>query len=117
YLHWFRSLYNAWAWVRGRPRLPRSGEPLRYLIAAIPTIEGNEGIVFEGLLQALLRRTSGGSHDYLLVGFHETDPLLPIAQRFGAESYITRMYLVSWEGQDLRARLDQRPAYLELGFL
>jgi hypothetical protein len=113
-----RPFYNAFATISGRPRLPRVGEPLRYLMAAIPTVLEDDAIVFEALLEALLARTSGASADYLLVGLHETDPLLSVARRLAAESYVTRMYLVSWEeGPSFRARLDDRPSYLELGFL
>jgi hypothetical protein len=118
YLRWCRPLYNAWAIVRGLPRLPRVGEAFRYLMAAIPAVAGNEGAVFEALLQALLARSSGGPCDYVLVGLHESDPLLPIARRFAAESYVTRTYIVRWQNESTdRVRLDERPAYLELGFL
>jgi hypothetical protein len=118
YLRWGRPLYNAWAVVRGLPRLPRVGEPLRYLMAAIPAVAGNERVVFEALLQGLLARASGGPCDYVLVGLHESDPLLPFARRFGAESYVTRMYVVRWQDESKdQVRLDERPAYLELGFL
>ena len=117
-LGWLRPFYNAWATISGRPRLARVGEPLRCLMAAIPTVLEDEGIVFETLLEAVLARASGGPADYLLVGLHETDPLLPVARRLAAESYVTRMYLVSWEdGHAFHARLDDRPSYLELGFL
>jgi hypothetical protein len=113
-----RPLYNAWATIAGRPRLARVGEPLRCLFAAIPTVLESDAVVFEALLDALLARASGGSADYLLVGLHETDPLLPVAQRRAADSYVTRMYVVSWEdGRSLRGALDDRPCYLELGFL
>jgi hypothetical protein len=117
-LGWLRPFYNAWAAISRRPRLPQVGEPLRCLMAAIPTVRNEDCIVFETLLEALLARASGSPADYLLVGLHETDPLLPFARRRAADSYITRMYLVSWEdGHSFRTRLDGRPSYLELGFL
>jgi hypothetical protein len=117
-LAWLRPFYNAWATVSGRPRLPRVGEPLRCLMAAIPTVREGDALVFESLLEALLASAAGGSADYLLVGLHETDPLLNGARRLAAETYLTRMYLVSWEdGHSFRTQLDHRPAYLELGFL
>jgi hypothetical protein len=113
-----RPVYNAWATISGRPRLPDVGKPLICLLAAIPTVLENDAGVFDALLQTLLARASGGCADYLLVGLHETDPLLPVARRWAAESYVTRMYFVSWEdGRSFRAQLDERPCYLELGFL
>jgi hypothetical protein len=117
-LGWLRPFYNAWATIRGWPGLVRIGEPFRCLMAAIPTVQDADTGVFEALLEGLLARASGGCADYLLVGLHETDPLLPVARQRAAESYVTRMYLVSWEdGQSFRAQLDDRPFYLELGFL
>jgi hypothetical protein len=117
-LGWLRPFYNAWATISGRPRLARVGEPLRCLMAAIPTVLEDDAIVFEALLETLISRASGGSADYLLVGLHETDPLLRVARRLAPVSYVTRMYLVFWEdGHAFRARLDDRPSYLELGFL
>ncbi|MBI3463263.1 MAG: hypothetical protein HY000_09415 [Planctomycetes bacterium] len=117
-LGWLRPFYNAWAAITGRPRLVRVGEPLRCLTAAIPTVLENDAAVFATLLDALLVRASAGPADYLLVGLHETDPLLPVAQRRAADSYVTRVYLVSWEdGRSFRDALDDRPRYLELGFL
>ncbi len=117
-LGWLRPVYNAWATVSGRPRLARVGEPIRSLIAAVPTVLDDDVSVFDALLRAALAGASAGPADYLLVGLHETDPLLSTAQRLGAESYVTRMYLVSWEdGRPFRAGLDRRPSYLELGLL
>jgi hypothetical protein len=117
-LGWLRPFYNAWATVSGCPGLARVGEPLRCLTAAIPTVLDDDPRVFDVLLKAALARASGGPDDYLLVGLHETDPLLAVARRLGVASYVTRLYLVSWEdGQAFRARLDDRPSYLELGCL
>jgi hypothetical protein len=117
-LGWLRPIYNVWATIAGRPRLVRAGTPLRCLMAAIPTVMNNDAKVFTALLEFLLARVAGGAADYLLIGLHETDPLLSVAKRWAVDSYITRMYLVSWEdGNSFRARLDDRPFYLELGFL
>jgi hypothetical protein len=117
-LAWARPFYNAWAKVAGRPGLVRAGEPIRHLTAAIPAVLDDDADVFDSLLRAALARAAGAAADYLLVGLHETDPLLTVARRLGVESYVTRMYLVTWdEGRAFRARLDGRPAYLELGFL
>ena len=55
---------------------------------------------------------------HLLLGLHESDPLLPVAQSRAAICYTTRLYLVCWEdGEPFRAGLDGRVPYLELGSL
>jgi hypothetical protein len=43
--------------------------------------------------------------------------MLPIARSRG-RAYVTRLFLVCWDdGDPLRASLDKRPPYLELGGL
>jgi hypothetical protein len=54
----------------------------------------------------------------VLLGLHEADPLLAVARPHRAVWYTTNLYLVCWEdGEPLRASLDGRPPYLELGSL
>ena len=50
---WARPFYNAWATIRGSPRLPRVRETLRCLMVAIPTVLDNDAGVFATLLEAL----------------------------------------------------------------
>ena len=54
----------------------------------------------------------------MLLGLHETDPLLPVARRYQAACYVTYLFLVCWaDGDTVRQALDGRPPYLELGCL
>jgi hypothetical protein len=113
-----RPLYNGWQRLRGLSGLPPPGQPLRCLTAAIPLVVDNDPQLFAALIGELRRRHASGSWSHLLIGLHETDPLLPVAQRFAARSYTTFLYLVGWQDSDAaRAALDQRPVYLELGTL
>lgn len=117
-LRWLRSCWNAWAWCRGRPRLPRPGAAFRYLVGTLFVVENNDPAVCEALLENLMMRRSSEPCEYLLVGLHETDPLLPIVQRWEMTRYTTRLHLVCWnDGEELRQSLDGRPPYLELGAL
>ena len=117
-LRWTRPAYNCWAKLRRQPRLPKSGEPLRYRMVALPCAENNDREVFGELLEALLARASVQDGEYVLLGMHETDPLLPLAKKRGTTSYVTRLYHACWkDGEELRNQLDSRPTYLELGCL
>jgi hypothetical protein len=113
-----RPLYDVWARFRGLPRPPLPNVPIRHLIAALPLVAGDEPNIFQELLGALVRRASGGPWEYLLVGMHESDPLLAATRRYPAEWYTTNLYLACWEdGEPYRQSLDARPRYLELGSL
>jgi hypothetical protein len=101
----------------GVPDLPRPGETLRYLTAALPVVRGNDPEVFAALVEAL-RERAAGAYSYLLLGLHESDRLLAVAYRWRATRYVTRLYLACWDdGEELRKSLDARPPYLELGCL
>jgi hypothetical protein len=117
-LRWLRPLYNGWAWLRGRPLLPRPGAAFRYLTAALPVVAGDDPQVFGTLLGRLRAARGGGPWEYLLLGLHEADPLLQVARAFRPACYTTLLYLVCWEdGEGLRGSLGGRPPYLELGSL
>ena len=88
------------------------------MMGVLPTVEDDDGEVFEALLETLLAQSAKSACNYLLMGFHETDALLPFLKERGTTSYVTQFYHVCWEdGEDLRRRLDGRPHYLELGCL
>jgi hypothetical protein len=115
-LRWLWPLVNGVAWLRGRPRLPRPGRPLRNVFAALPVVAGNDPAVLAALLETSLGRVKG--FDYLLFGAMEQDPLLAVARRYATVEYVTRLFIVCWEdGEAYRRGLDGRTPYLELGSL
>jgi hypothetical protein len=115
-LRWVSPVYNLWAQVRGRPGIPRPGAELRYLTAALPVVADDDPDVFLVLLRAVLARASGGEYQYLMLGLHDSDPLLPSARRLRGRTYAGQFYLTCWEdGEELRQRVDERPPYMELG--
>jgi hypothetical protein len=118
HLRWSRPLYNVFAQLRGLPSLPPVGTSFRYLTAALPVVLDDDPAIFSSLLEHLLVQAAAGPCDFLTIGLHESDPLLPLVQPFQMGCYLTRTYLVCWnDGEILRARLDDRPLYLELGCL
>jgi hypothetical protein len=115
-LRWMRPIYNAWARWSGRPRLPGAGDRFRYRFAALPLVADDDPAVFAALLSAALALRSDA--DYLLIGLHESDPLLAVVRRWPATWYVTQLFYVCWDdGEMVRQSLDGRPPYLELGSL
>ena len=118
WLRWARPLYNTWAWLLGRPGLPWPGGAFRYLTGALPVVANDEDDIFATLLEVLRDRSTGGPWTHLLIGLHEADPLLRVAQRYQATDYVTHFFLACWpDGEEARAEADGRPPYLEAGSL
>jgi hypothetical protein len=117
-LRWARPAFNGWARLRGRSGLPSPGQSFRYLVAALLVVADNDVTVFAALLERLLIATSTGAANFLLLGLHKDDPLLPMVHGRETACYTTRLYYVCWDdGESLRNELDARPPYLELGSL
>jgi hypothetical protein len=117
-LRWVRPLYNAGAWLVGRPGLPRPGEAFRCLMGALPVVAVDDDNVFAALLEALRDQAAGGPWTHLLIGLHEADPLLRVARRYQTACYVTHLFLVCWpDGEAARGAVDDRVAYLEAGSL
>jgi hypothetical protein len=118
HLRWSRPFYNCVARLRGLPKLPPPGNTFRYLTAALPVVLDDEPAIFRALLNALLAKAAAGPCDFLLLGLHESDPILPAVGPYQSGCYLTQTYLVCWdEGEPVVARLEDRPTYLELGCL
>lgn len=122
-LRWLRPGYNAWAGMRGRPRLPAAGTSIPHRVLALPLVEGDDPEIFRALVETTLddhaRRAAREPGCRLtLLGLHEDDPLLSAVRAYGRRTYETRLFVVHWEdGDALYDALDDRPAYLELGCL
>lgn len=117
-IRWGRPLYNFGARLRGRPLLPAAGQPFRYLVGTLPVVSQSDPTVFKALLKTLLNSRAGSSAEFLLLGLHANDPLLPVARAFQTARYTTHVFLVCWDdGEEARSRLDDRTPYLELGSL
>ncbi len=117
-LRWARPIINGWAKIRRLPSLPAEGAAFRYLTGAAYVVADEDPYVAGTLLQSMIARNAGGPNRHMLVGLHESDPLLPAVRPFATNTYDTRLYLVTFDdGERLRGTLDGRPPYLELGTL
>jgi hypothetical protein len=117
-LGWVRPFYNGWARWRGLTSLPVPGQRLHYLSGALPVVKDDDSNVFMALLDALRCHTWKSGADYVLIGLHAEDPLLPALRHIASAEYTTRLYVVCWEdGDAARLALDARVPYLELGTL
>jgi hypothetical protein len=113
-----RPLYNVWSTCHGGPRFPAVGQPIRHLMAAIPLVKDGDSGAFVALLDEFRRRADRASHQALVVGAYELDPLLAILQAEAVFTYVTRVYLVHWaDDREILLRARNHNVYLEVGCL
>ena len=118
WLRWIRPIYNLASRLRGSAGLPTPGQSLRTLMAALPVVADDDPAIFAALLAELRARCAGGPWSHLLLGLHERDRLLHVAQRLQSACYTSLLFLVCWpDGDAARLAVDARPPYLELGSL
>ena len=74
-----RPIYNEFARIRNRPILPKIGSTVNARYVTIPAVTGNNPRVFQQLIQVAVQTVAGQNNLLLLMGLHESDPLLPLA--------------------------------------
>ncbi len=116
---WMRPVLNTALRLTGFRNLPAPGEALNSLYLAFPCVQGDNVEILRALLEHLYLEYRNSGHHYLLLGFHERDPLRSVSSHFLTFQYISRFYRVCWEdGLDFVHALDSsRIPYLELATL
>lgn len=114
-----RGAINGYAWLSGKPNLPRAGQMLKSIFLATVCIEGDRKEVFDMLLRKLISDlTNKHTYHSLTAGFHERDPLIPVVKKYPHITYTSKAWLVSWEEVDeLVNDLNKSKLYFELGAL
>lgn len=115
----FRPLLNGALRLAGFRALPPPGLCLGALHVAFPCVRGDDPQIMRALLERIYAEHQNGRHHFLLLGFHERDPLAVVASHFLVFRYTSRLYLVCWDdGLDFVKTLDpaQIP-HLELATL
>ena len=96
----------------------RRASRFRYLTAALPVVADDDPEVFAALLGELRRRCAGGPWSHLLLGLHESDPLLPAVAAASRRPATRRTFIWrTWADGDAAAARHWTAGrtYLELG--
>ena len=121
YTGWLKAvapIYNLGAPWLGRPPLPRPGEKLKSVYAALISVANDDIAIFRSLLRELYNLASARGFRHLLVGMDSRDPLLAATRDYSHIIYPSQLYLAEWtEGGGLYEQLDGRPAYVEIATL
>jgi hypothetical protein len=79
------------------PRLPRKGQSLPCLYAALISSRDSDVAVFQELLDAVLMDWSNAGYAYLLLGLCDGHPLSPIVEKRSVMSIDSGIYVVYWQ--------------------
>jgi predicted N-acetyltransferase YhbS len=115
-LGFYRALHNVAAFVRGGPRLARSGDVLQQLSITHIAVEGSRPAVLHRLLASVWRQSGG--RFILTFGLAEGHALLDGLAGFRVRSFPTVVYALtrpgsSWDGHDFNGR----PLFHEISHL
>ena len=114
-----RPLYNAFAWLRGLPRLPAAGSAMHLRYGSALCVRGEDPEILRGLLRGVAREQAGLGPVWWGMAFHEADPFLHVALDIPHRSLESRLYVVHWpEGRQAAEELDRTLCpHIELGAL
>ena len=109
-------LYNLGApLIRARPLTP-PGEAMPLAFAACICVADDDPNVMRALVTACARHAYDRAKAYLMLGLADSDPLLPVAERFLHVTYRSDLYALSWTA-DPAAVLGDRVPYIEIATL
>jgi hypothetical protein len=114
-----KPFYDTWQRVRGGASLPRPGQTLPHSYVTLAAVRDDDAVVFDALLHRVMRLAYDQKDAYMMLGLHEQDPLLSVAQRFPHIAYRSRLYVVTWkeEEQAFYDELDDRIPHIEIATL
>ena len=84
--------------LAGTPRLPEPGQPMSHLYLSHVGIDDDAPDVFGALFSEAYNDARARGHGYVVVGFAERHPLLPVLRRqYRAWRYTSILYGVTWD--------------------
>jgi hypothetical protein len=100
------------------PRLPRKGQSLPCLYAALISSRDSDAAVFQELLDAVLSDWTNAGYAYLLLGLCERHPFCSMVEKLSVMTIESGIYLVYWEDSrpDRLPSMDRVP-HLEVATL
>jgi hypothetical protein len=95
--------------------LPDPGKRFNVAYACFSCSKDNQHEPLNKLLDLAMCEWSGRGHHYMIIGFHERDPVRRIVKGRAAIAYMSRTYLAAWEDgwEFCRGVSDQPIPYLE----
>ena len=110
-----KPFVNAGLRLAGHCSLPDPGERFNVAYACFSCSKDNRHEPLNRLLDHAMCEWSGRGHHYMIIGFHQRDPLRRIIKGRVAIVYTSRVYCAAWEDgwEFCRGVSDQQIPYLE----
>ena len=83
------------------PYLPEPNTPSRYSYGSHLAIDNDDPALFAALLRALYQHNFEHGYDYFMLGLAESNPLRALLPAYRPLTYISQLYLVTWDGGHL----------------
>ena len=119
YASWLRCIrffYNAWAYWKSEPNLPKPGAILKHIVGSLLVVSNDRADV-ANLLVSKACNAYSKTPCRLLLGFDSRCPLSTSFASRASHVYATGVYLVSWNPMEWKEYERDRLIYLELGCL
>jgi hypothetical protein len=101
----------------GVPRVPPEGRPIPHASVSHVAVDGDRPDVFAALAAQAYEDARAAGQAFLVFGFADRHPFLPLLRRYRSWSYGSVIYAVCWDGGDAAASLDGRVPHLEVSLL
>ena len=117
-LRMMRPFYNALSQFTAFKPLPAPGSVVPYFYLAFITIEGNDPVLFRGLMRYVYNDRRKGCWNYFIAGLHESDPLHKVLFEYRRINVAGRLFVVHYpEDQPVYELLDGRTPYVEIAMI
>ncbi len=119
WLQWCRYPLNCWYKLRGQPVIHKPPYDFNYLTAVLPLVDAkaDPGCILP-LLGSVLLEGKRREAEYIALGMHESHKSYQLVKDLSKHTFDTEVFLVSWTfNEKTQFGLDDRPIYLELGWL
>lgn len=110
-----RPFYNLLAMFKGGSTLPSAGSILKYLNLHTILISGRDQVIFESLVNTILKEYRSVGYEYLLCGLDVNDPLMETCRSFKHRREIVGRYFLVNHFEEVPESIFKPWFYLEAG--
>ena len=115
----FRPIINAALKLMGYNVLPDPNNELKMFYLSFACVKDNDVSILNALIDNVHFDNKDSGYNYMIIAFHEDDPLLKVMKNYSSVKYTSILFLVEMDpGKDFTSTLDKDLVpYVEIGTL